>query len=70
MSVEIDLENVGEGREDDYILEKGSRIIDLLEELDRNPEEYVVKRNEKIVSEREELEDGDSVVIVPVVSGG
>ncbi len=70
MSVEIDVEEVGKGSEDDYYLEKGSRIIDLLEKLDRNPEEYVVKRNERIVSEKEELDDGDSVVIVPVVSGG
>lgn len=55
---------------EEHSLTSGDRILDLLEELDRNPETLVVKRNEKIVPEEEELEDGDEVVIIPVVSGG
>ncbi len=68
--MEIEVEEVGRDSEDILTLEESSKIIDLLDKLDRNPETLVVKRNEKIVSEEEKLEDGDSVIIVPVVSGG
>lgn len=60
---------LGEG-EEEYSFTSGDRILDLLEELDQNPETLVVKRNDKIVPEEEELEDGDEIVIIPVVSGG
>lgn len=70
MSLRVVVEEVGEGSEDDFVLEDGVEIIDLIERLGRNPEGIVVKRNDKIVSEKENLEDGDSIVIVPIVSGG
>lgn len=51
-------------------LHPGAKIMDLLEELDQNPETVAVKREGKIVSEQEELEDGDELIVIPVVSGG
>lgn len=53
-----------------HTISSGTRIADLLEEIDRNPETVVVKRNEKVVPEEEELEDGDEIEVIPVVSGG
>lgn len=70
LSIEVNVEEVGEGEEYVHDVSEGVRVIDLLGELGRNSEEVVVKRNEKIVSEKEELEDGDEIVIVPIVSGG
>lgn len=67
--VKVIVSILGEG-EEEYSFTSGDRILDLLEELDQNPETLVVKRNDKIVPEEEELEDGDEIVIIPVVSGG
>lgn len=53
-----------------YKLTPDSKITDLLEELDQNPETVVVRLNGKIVPAEEKLEDGDKLEIVPVVSGG
>lgn len=70
MSVTVSVRDVREGVEDSYTFENGVKIMDLLEELDRNPETIVVKRNGMIVPEQEELEDEDEIEIIPVVSGG
>lgn len=67
--VKVIVSILGEG-EEEYSFTSGDRILDLLEELDQNPETLVVRRNDKIVPEEEELEDGDEIVIIPVVSGG
>nr|AGF93424.1 thiamine S [uncultured organism] len=53
-----------------YKLKPGSKLQDLLGDLNKNPETVVVKRNDKIVPEDEELEDEDKVEIISVVSGG
>lgn len=70
MNIEISVKSVGEGELGSHSLPSGAQIIDLLEQLDRNPETVVVKRNEKVVPEEEELEDGDEIEVIPVVSGG
>ena len=48
----------------------GTRIADLLDQLGQNRETVVVRLNGKIVPEEERLADGDSVEILPVVTGG
>lgn len=47
-----------------------TRIADLLDKLGQNRETIVVRLNGKIVAEEERLADGDSVEILPVVTGG
>lgn len=53
-----------------YKLPDTARIIDLLEEMEFNPETVVVKRNGRIVAEEERLENADELELIPVVSGG
>jgi len=47
-----------------------TRISDLFDQLGQNRETIVVGLNGKIVAEEERLVDGDSVEILPVVTGG
>lgn len=47
-----------------------TRIADLLNRLGQNRETVVVRLNGKIVAEEEHLADGDSIEILPVVTGG
>lgn len=68
--VEVKVHLMEEDRTETRSLSPESSIIDLLEELNRNPESVVVKRNGKIVTEEEKVEEGDEVTIIPVVSGG
>lgn len=68
--IEIEVQTVGDRQLEVGELPLGTRIEDLLEELDKNHETVVVKRNEKIVPEDEALDDGDKITIIPVVSGG
>lgn len=70
MGIDVVMKRVGEGVEETYSLKKGSRIIDLLNDLGLNVETVVVERNGKIVPEEEKLSDDDELVIIPVVSGG
>ncbi|HID60292.1 MAG TPA: sulfur carrier protein ThiS [Hadesarchaea archaeon] len=49
---------------------KKTKIADLLKQLGLNRETVVVKLNGKIVTEDERLSDGDSVEILPIVTGG
>lgn len=46
------------------------RIADLLNRLGQNRETVVVRLNGKIVAEEERIADGDSIEILPVVTGG
>lgn len=47
-----------------------TKIADLLNQLGQNRETVVVRLNGKIIAEEERLTDGDSVEILPVVTGG
>ncbi len=48
----------------------GCRVSDLLVEVGANREAVVVAVNGEITIEEAELKDGDSVRIIPAVSGG
>jgi sulfur carrier protein len=48
----------------------GMRVADVLRELGLLSNEYVVARNGRVVAEDEPVEDGDELVLYPVVSGG
>ncbi|BEP18432.1 MoaD/ThiS family protein [Pyrofollis japonicus] len=49
---------------------EGVRVVDVLRELGLLENEYVVVRRGKVVAEDTVLEDGDELVLYPVVSGG
>jgi sulfur carrier protein len=49
---------------------EGIRVVDVLRELGLLENEYVVVRRGKVVAEDTVLEDGDELVLYPVVSGG
>lgn len=70
MSIEVNVKDIEAGESKTHILTPESSILDLLENIDFNPETVVVKRNGKIVPEDEIMEDGDEIEIIPVVSGG
>ncbi|ALL02016.1 hypothetical protein Pyrde_1973 [Pyrodictium delaneyi] len=48
----------------------GMTVRDVLRELGLLSSEYVVARNGRVVAEDEPVEDGDEIVLYPVVSGG
>lgn len=58
----------GATRELEY--REGLRVIDVLKAMGLLSNEYVVVRNGRVVAEDEVLEDGDELVLFPVVSGG
>lgn len=47
-----------------------TRIKELLEKLGILTEEYVVVKNGEVTTEDDIVEDGDEIVLYPVVSGG
>jgi len=49
---------------------EGMTVSDVLRELGLLSSEYIVARNGRIVTEDELVEDGDEIVLYPVVSGG
>ena len=51
-------------------LPKRILLADLLKRLDLNPQTVVARVNGKIVAERERLVNGDSVELIPIVTGG
>jgi len=51
-------------------LTRGAKIVDLLKQLNYNPDVVAVRCNKKIVPEGERLANGDLVEIIPIVTGG
>jgi len=51
-------------------LTRGTKIADLLRQLNYNPDVVAVRCNKKIVPEEERLTNGDIVEIIPIVTGG
>jgi sulfur carrier protein len=45
-------------------------VAEILEKLGQNRETVVVRLNGKIVAEEERIDSGDSIEILPVVTGG
>ncbi len=58
----------GETRVVEY--REGMTVADVLREAGLLATEYVVARNGKLAAEDEPVEDGDELVLYPVVSGG
>lgn len=69
VNIRVAVREIGKRRREVWL---GSRatIVDLLEQLGYSRETVVVKRNGKIVAEEERTSDGDSIEIIPIVTGG
>ena len=51
-------------------LREGALVKDLLSELGVNPVTVIVSRNNELMVDDDELNDGDSIKILSVISGG
>jgi len=51
-------------------LTQGTKIADMLKQLNYNPDVVAVRCNKKIVPEEERLANGDIIEIIPIVTGG
>ncbi len=51
-------------------LREGALVKDLLSELGVNPVTVIVSRNNELMVDDDELNDGDSIKIISVISGG
>jgi len=60
----------GQRRAKKFMLSRGAKIADLLEQLNYNPDVVAVRCNKRIVPEKERLANGDLVEIIPIVTGG
>ncbi len=48
----------------------GRRAKDIFRELDLIPQSWLIAKNGELITMDEWVEDGDTVLIIPVVSGG
>ena len=51
-------------------LSKGGTVRDLLKELNVSENDVLIVRDKKLLIATKELEDGDSIELIDVVSGG
>ncbi len=59
-------------RKNEYFLEpsKNLSVKSAMAQLDILPESFLAIRNGEILTEHEPLRDGDTVKLIPVISGG
>ncbi len=48
----------------------GTKVLDLLKQLQLNPEAVLVVRQNEVLTEKEELQEKDKLEILSVISGG
>ncbi|MCD6590497.1 MAG: MoaD/ThiS family protein [Candidatus Aenigmarchaeota archaeon] len=51
-------------------IKENAKVIDVLRELNVNPETVIVKKRNEIVLEDEKLSDNEEIELIKVVSGG
>ena len=57
-------------RDKTYELKPGSTIRHIIEKVGQNPESILAVRDGKLINEETLTEDGDTIKLVAVVSGG
>lgn len=59
-------------RHKEYLFEntKDLTVSKVFKELNLLPETYLCVRNGELITERELLKDGDTIRLIPVISGG
>ncbi|MEM7828018.1 MAG: MoaD/ThiS family protein [Candidatus Aenigmatarchaeota archaeon] len=48
----------------------GRKVRDILKELQLSPEAWLVSKDGELITMDEWIEDGETVLLIPVVSGG
>ncbi|NJE55055.1 MoaD/ThiS family protein [Thermococcus sp. 21S9] len=61
---------LGRGIEKEVEWRKGMKVADILREVGFNTESAIARINGRVVLEDEKVEDGVTVEVIPVVSGG
>jgi sulfur carrier protein len=70
MPIKVTVREIGKKGERKVQLTSPITIAELLEQLGYNRETVVIKLNGKIVVEEERISEGDSIEILPIVTGG
>ena len=66
MKIFIEKTNITEEIE----LEKPVILLEILKELEINPETVIISRNNKLITQQTELNNEDEIQILPIISGG
>jgi len=66
----VTLFNNTDNKEVEVPFVRGDTVLDILERAGINPETVLVKKKDSIIPDDEELEDGDSITVMKIVSGG
>ncbi|HDP96228.1 MAG TPA: thiamine biosynthesis protein ThiS [Euryarchaeota archaeon] len=51
-------------------LPEGSNGLDLLRSLGLNPNHWIISRGENVIPDDEQINEGDTLMLISVVSGG
>lgn len=57
-------------RDKEFIIEDRMSLRKALKKLNLSPESHLALRNGELIQEDEILKDGDTITIIPVISGG
>ncbi|WP_297552962.1 MoaD/ThiS family protein [Thermococcus sp.] len=66
----IKVKVLGRGIEKEVEWKKGMKVADVLREVGFNTESAIARIDGRVVLEDEKVEDGVTVEVIPVVSGG
>jgi len=66
----IKVKVLGRGIEKEVEWRKGMKVADILREVGFNTESAIARIDGRVVLEDEKVEDGVTVEVIPVVSGG
>ena len=66
----IKVKVLGRGIEKEVEWRKGMNVVDILREVGFNTESAIARIDGRVVLEEEKVEDGVTVEVIPVVSGG
>ena len=66
----IKVKVLGRGIEKEVEWRKGMKVVDILREVGFNTESAIARIDGRVVLEDEKVEDGVTVEVIPVVSGG
>ena len=66
MKIFIEKTNITEEIE----LEKPVILLEILKELEINPETVIISRNNKLITQQTDLNNEDEIQILPIISGG
>ena len=57
-------------RKEEWELRSGMTVRDMLLKLELDPHSYLAVRDSKLINEATLTQDGDTITLIPVISGG